>query len=67
MNTSGVVLIIAGAWVLCQVLGGNALGRLGITGQTAQSPGAALGGAVGGAIQGAGPIIAGGGATGGTG
>lgn len=30
MNTSGVLVLIAGAWVLCQVLGGGALGRLGI-------------------------------------
>lgn len=30
---AGAVLVIAGAWVLCQVLGGNALGRLGIAGQ----------------------------------
>jgi hypothetical protein len=29
----GAVLIIAGVWVLCQVLGGNALGRLGIAGK----------------------------------
>lgn len=28
----GVLLVTAGAWVLFQVLGGNALGRLGITG-----------------------------------
>lgn len=28
MKAGGVVLVIAGAWVLCQVLGGNALGRL---------------------------------------
>jgi len=32
VNTSGVVLIVAGAWVLCQVFGGRALGRLGIAG-----------------------------------
>lgn len=30
--TGGVLLVVAGAWVLCQILGGNALGRLGITG-----------------------------------
>ena len=29
---AGVVLVLFGAWVLFQVLGGNALGRLGITG-----------------------------------
>jgi hypothetical protein len=28
----GALLAVVGAWVLCQVLGGNALGRLGITG-----------------------------------
>jgi hypothetical protein len=33
VNASGIVLIVAGAWVLCQVLGGNALGRLNITAQ----------------------------------
>lgn len=31
MNPSGVVLIIAAAWVGCQVFGGDALNRLGIT------------------------------------
>lgn len=30
---AGVLLTIAGAWVLSQILGGNALGRLGITGE----------------------------------
>lgn len=30
MNASGIVLVIAGIWVLAQVLGGDALGRLGI-------------------------------------
>lgn len=29
---SGAVLIVAGVWALTQVLGGNALGRLGVTG-----------------------------------
>lgn len=33
MNQSGLLLIVAGAWVLCQVLGGRALGRLGIAGE----------------------------------
>jgi hypothetical protein len=33
MNPGGVVLAIVGVWVLCQVLGGDALNRLGITGQ----------------------------------
>ncbi len=31
---SGALLMVAGVWVLCQILGGDALGRLGITGQT---------------------------------
>lgn len=30
MNASGGVLLLAGVWVLCQVLGGNALVRLAI-------------------------------------
>lgn len=30
MNPSGVVLMVAGVWVLCQVFGGQALQRLGI-------------------------------------
>jgi len=30
VNAGGIVLIIAGAWVLTQVLGGNALRRLNI-------------------------------------
>lgn len=36
VNPAGMVLVVAGAWVLCQVFGGDALGRLGIvdTGQT---------------------------------
>jgi hypothetical protein len=33
VNASGVLLIVAGVWVLCQVFGGNALGRLGIAGE----------------------------------
>lgn len=32
MNPSGIVITIGGIWVLCQVFGGNALGRLGISG-----------------------------------
>lgn len=31
---AGAVLVIAGAWVLSQVLAGNALGRLGVIGNT---------------------------------
>jgi hypothetical protein len=30
VNAAGVVLIIAGVWVLSQVLAGDALGRLGV-------------------------------------
>jgi hypothetical protein len=30
--TGGLVLVVAGAWVLAQILAGDALGRLGITG-----------------------------------
>jgi hypothetical protein len=36
VNAGGLVLIIAGAWVLTQVLGGDALGRLGVTGNATQ-------------------------------
>jgi hypothetical protein len=32
VNASGALLVLAGAWVLCQVLGGDALGRLGLKG-----------------------------------
>jgi len=35
MNAGGVLLIIAGVWVMTQVLGGKALERLGLTGQSA--------------------------------
>lgn len=34
VKPSGLLLIIAGVWVLTQVLGGDALGRLGITSPT---------------------------------
>lgn len=30
MNSAGVLLMVAGAWVLCQVLAGDALSRLGV-------------------------------------
>jgi hypothetical protein len=33
MRGGGLVLVIAGVLVLCQVLGGDALNRLGLTGQ----------------------------------
>lgn len=32
MKPGGLVLVVAGVWVLCQVLGGDALARLGIAG-----------------------------------
>jgi hypothetical protein len=31
MNSAGLLLIIAGVWALSQVLGGDALHRLGVT------------------------------------
>jgi hypothetical protein len=31
--SGGLVLIVAASWLLSQVLGGNALGRLGISGE----------------------------------
>lgn len=34
MNPSGILLSIAGIWVLCQVFGGEALQRLGIIGES---------------------------------
>lgn len=34
--SGGVLLAVAGIWVLSQVLGGNALGRLGISGEASQ-------------------------------
>lgn len=43
MNPSGVVIGLAGVWVLCQVFGGNALGRLGIAGSPDQLPSSAKG------------------------
>jgi hypothetical protein len=48
VKPSGLVLVIAGVWVLCQVLGGDALGRLGIT---AGPVGAAVGAAAGKGIE----------------
>jgi hypothetical protein len=33
VNASGLLLVVAGIWVLSQVLGGNALGRLNIAGR----------------------------------
>lgn len=37
MRPSGILLLVAGAWVLSQILAGDALGRLGITGATTKS------------------------------
>lgn len=37
MRSGGVLLVLAGVWVLCQVLGGDALDRLGIIGQGSTS------------------------------
>jgi hypothetical protein len=39
VKPGGALLALFGVWVLCQVLGGNALDRLGITGQAAASTG----------------------------
>lgn len=30
MSASGVFLVVAGVWIVCQVLGGEALQRLGV-------------------------------------
>ena len=35
--SGGILLVLAGIWVGCQVLGGNALGRLGIDGSSSAS------------------------------
>lgn len=37
MNSGGVLLVVVGVWVLCQVLGGDALVRLGVTEAAAAS------------------------------
>jgi hypothetical protein len=34
VKAGGALLVVVGAWICTQVLGGNALGRLGIAGQT---------------------------------
>lgn len=39
MNPGGIVLALAGVLVLCQVLGGDALKRLGVVGQTDDTSG----------------------------
>lgn len=33
VSPSGILLALAGVWIMCQVFGGNALGRLGIAGE----------------------------------
>jgi hypothetical protein len=48
VRSGGVVLVIAGVWVLCQVLGGNALERLGIIGQADSDTTVAGGGSIAG-------------------
>lgn len=35
--TGGLLVGLAGVWVLCQVFGGNALGRIGLTGKAQAS------------------------------
>lgn len=30
MNVNGIVIVLTGVWVLCQLFGGNALKRLGV-------------------------------------
>jgi hypothetical protein len=49
VNPAGIVIGIAGLWVVCQVFGGNALERLGVLGDAqgakADVPGAIAGGA----------------------
>lgn len=30
MNSAGVLLVVVGVWSLCQLFGGDALGRLGV-------------------------------------
>lgn len=60
--TSGILLALVGVWVLTQVLGGNALGRLGVIDNSGavQNAGSSVGGAAaGGAIIG-GHILGGG-------
>lgn len=41
MKPGGVVLVLAGVWVLCQVLGGKALIRLGIVSEGTEAAPAA--------------------------
>lgn len=60
--SAGIVLVVAGVWVLAQVFGGDALGRLGIAGQpttpgkpppSGLGPGGGAGGGAGGGGGGA--------------
>jgi hypothetical protein len=44
MKAGGILLALAGVWVLTQVLGGDALKRLGVTGKASADEGGALGG-----------------------
>jgi hypothetical protein len=76
---AGLVVVIAGTWVLAQVLKGNALGRLGIAGEPSPTaagdsggfkipwpinPGGPVGGAAAGGAQAAGSVLGGRGAGG---
>jgi hypothetical protein len=38
VRPGGVLLVLAGVWVLCQVLAGNALQRLGLSGADSTEP-----------------------------
>jgi hypothetical protein len=56
VNPAGIVIAVAGVWVIAQVFAGNALERLAIlkpAGDAAGGGGGAVAGAVGGAITGA--------------
>lgn len=49
VKPAGLLLMLGGVWVLCQVLGGDALKRLGVTGKAVDDP--ASGGRLGGGID----------------
>lgn len=60
--SAGILLVVAGIWVVSQVLGGNALGRLGITGAasvpgTTKNAGGGVGTAAGEAAKIAGGLL----------
>lgn len=55
MNPAGLVIAIAGVWVVCQVFGGNALERLGVL--KPESARADIPGAIGGSVT---PFLPGG-------